>query len=264
MAGLLDGLDDLDRERPGEPFTVRVAGRLVRLGSARRAGWRELLAALDDWPMFLELFGPDDDDDRAALDGLALWKVRALLRAWRVHHGLCVSDEDHRRLVALLSKPAYRSAISRDLHEVHGLDLTAEWQSRRWRRLLDLVDGSRRTSHLQEAMAQDDELAEALLESDDSERSGPKRRVIDFTAEVEVLSVLADRVAELIQVVGAGRGMKRGRVTPMPRPETALHRARERRTRRKHRYTVARVFGYVDAQGQPTGRDPQGGVPPSL
>ncbi len=78
----------------------------------------------------------------------------------------------------------------------------------------------------------------------------------EFSVEAELLSVVADRMGELIQAQAAGRGAKRRRVEPMPRPESAIQRVRERRSQRKHAWTVARVFGFIDAKGKPTGRGP--------
>lgn len=257
-----DGLDDLDTERPDEPFVVQVDSRPVRFRAATEVGWQDLMAALNHWPMFMHMFGPEEPDDVALVEHLPVWKMAALVRAWRIHQGLSASNRAHHRLIGMLRKPDYRAAIEQDLHEVHRLDLTVEWQSRRWRRLLSLIDGLRRTSNLQEVMTQDDELADALLEAEarGEEITAPKRRMSEFSVEAEVMSVVADRIGELIQAQGAGKGAKRRRVTPLPRPETAMHRARERRAERKHRYTVGRVFGYIDAQGQPTGTQPEDGT----
>lgn len=265
-APLSGGLDDLDSERPDQPFVTQVGGRPVQFGAASEVGWQDLLAALGHWPMFLDLFGPADPADADLVEHLPIWKMQALLRAWRIHHGLSTSDRDHRRLAGMLGKRAYRTAIERDLHEVHGLDLTVEWQSRRWRRLLAFIDGLRRTSHLYEAMTQDDDLAEAFLEQEargENAKAAPKRRMTEFSVEAELLSAAVDRLGELIQAQGVARGAKRRRVQPMPRPETAMQRARDRRAKRKHSYTVARVYGYVDAKGQPTGTQPDGGTPPT-
>lgn len=260
-----DGLDDLDGERPAQPFVAQVDGRLVTFRPATEVGWKDLLVALSHWPTFMHLFGPAKPRKVALVEHLPVWKMRALVRAWRIHHGLCPTDKDHLRLIALLTKPAYRSAIERDLHEVHGLDLAAEFQSRRWRRLLGFIDGLRRTSYLHEVMTQDDELAEAYLEREaqGEESSKPKRRMSEFSTEAELLSIVADRLGELIVTVGATKGGKRRRVEPVPRPDTAVHRVRTKRAQRKHRFTVARVYGYVDAAGNPTGRQPEGGKPPT-
>jgi hypothetical protein len=260
------GLDDLDGERPDDPFTVHAGGRLVEFRPAAGPGWRTLLEALSWPPMFIDVFGPAGPDDVAAVESLTVWQMRALLRAWRVHHGLSPDDADHLRLAGMLAKPAGRAAAERDLAEIHHLDLTTEWRARRWRRLLNLLDGLRRASHSHEAMAQDDELAELYLER---ERRGEdtkpaKRRVSEWSAEVELLSCAVDRLGELIQAQAAGRGARPRKVEPMPRPETALQRVRERRSKRRHAYTVARVFGFIDSKGNPTGKGPvPKGTPPS-
>lgn len=259
-------LDDLDAERPGEPFTVQVAGRAITLAAAAGPSWSDLMEALA-WPTrFVDVFGPDDPADRKAIEHLAIWQMRALLRDWRRHHGLCASDDEHMRLAIMLRKPVYRAAAERDLWEIHHLDLSTEWQSRRWRRLLNLLDGLRRTAHVHEAMALDEDLAEAYLDLErrrgqDAPRGKATRRVNEFTVEAELLSYAVDRLGELLSAYAIGRGGRRRKVEPMPRPESALHKVRQRRSQRKHNYTVARMFGYIDEKGQPTGRGP--GSPPA-
>jgi hypothetical protein len=252
-------LDDLDGERPGEPFTVRLAGQVVTFRPAVGPGWRDLMEALAWPPAFVDLFGPEDAEQVEAVNALPVWQMRALLRAWRVHNGLCPVQADNLRLSSLLAKPAYRKAAERDLWEVGRLDLTVEWRSRRWRRLLNVLDGLRRTSHVHEAMALDDELAEMFLEQErrnETKTSKPKRRMAEYTVEAELLSYAVDRLGEVIVALAVSNGGKRRRVEPMPRPETALGRVRERRAKAKHKFTVARVFGRVDEHGQPTGRKP--------
>ncbi|MER5608335.1 hypothetical protein AB0F93_00065 [Micromonospora tulbaghiae] len=266
MAGTrqADVLTELDDERPDEPFIVQLGGRQVPFRPATGPPWRDLLVALDDWPMFVELFGPQRRRDIKRVERLPSWAMVALVRAWRRHHGLCATDAEHRQLVGMLSKAAYRNAVERDLRETHRLDLGQEWRARRWRRLLNLIDGLGRTSHLHEVMTQDDELAEAVLKAESKgDEVKPTRRMREFGPDVEVLSTIADRLGELIVVTGMTKGVKPRRAEPMPRPETAYHRARERWVRRKHNYTVARVFGYIDAKGKPTGRQPPGGTPPT-
>lgn len=253
-----DELDGLDGERPGEAFTVQAGNRTVGFRPAAGPPWRDLMEAMAWPPAFMELFGPDDPGDVDAVHALPVWQMRELMRRWRVHHGLHARNTDNMRLAALLSKRAYRNAAERDLWEVHHLDLSAEWQARRWRRLMNLLDGLRRTSHIHEAMADDDELAEIYLLRERDGQAGTKsrRRVAEYTVEAELLSYAVDRLGELIVAQAVSNGGKRRHVEPMPRPVTALHRMRENRARVRHKYTVARVFGLIDAKGQPTGRGP--------
>ncbi len=256
-------LDELDGERPTEPFTVLAAGRVITFAPAAGPPWIDLLEALGWPPACMTRFGPAGRRDRETIEQLPIPKMRALLRAWRIHHGLCTDDRDHLRLASMLSKAEYRAAAEQDLWETHRLDLTTEWQARRLRRLLNLLDGLRRTSHVAEALAMDEELAEIYLE-DERRRKGiaptsrNSRRYSEFTVEAELLSYAVDRLGELIVAHAAGRGSRtRRKVEPMPRPETALHRVRQRRTRSHHQYTVARVYGYIDEHGNPTGKGPK-------
>lgn len=260
-APLFEVLDDLDGERPGEPFVVQAGGRLLVFRPAAGPGWRDLVEALAWPPRFVALFGPAGKSAIAAVEALPVWQMRALMRAWRVHHGLCVDDASHLRLIGMLGKPAYRVAAERDLRGLHRMDLTAEWQGRRWRRLLELLDGLPRTSHVHEAMVEDEELAELVLRTDKGDPVKAKRRMSEFSVEAELLSYAVDRLGELIQAQASGRGARRRPVEPMPRPVTALARIRERRDKQHHKFTVARVYGYVDAQGHPTGRGPGQPVP---
>jgi hypothetical protein len=253
-------LDELDGERPAAPFTVLAGGRVVTFAAAAGPPWMDLLEALGWPPTFMRLFGPTAAADVAAVQQLSVYRMRALLRGWRLHHGLCTEDHDHIRLAGMLAKREYRDAAEQDLWEVHRLDLNTEWQSRRWRRLLNLLDGLRRTSHVAEAFAEDEELAEMYLEQERRRKQQPRssRRYSEFTVEAELLSYAVDRLGELIAAHAVGRGARRRPrpVEPMPRPETALHRVRQRRARSHHKYTVARVFGYVDEHGNPTAKGP--------
>jgi hypothetical protein len=251
-------LDELDGERPAQPFTVLAGGRVVAFAPAAGPSWMDLLEALGWPPSFMKWFGPADPGGVDAVEHLTIWQMRDVMRAWRLHHGLCADDRDHLRLASLLAKPEYRAAAEQDLWEVHRLDLTGEWQSRRWRRLLNLLDGLRRTSHVSEALAMDEELAEIYLENERRReaRPGGSRRYSEFTVEAELLSNVVDRLGELVIAQAMGRGARRRKVEPMPRPETALHRVRQRRARSTHQYTVARVFGFIDEHGKPTGKGP--------
>ncbi len=109
-------------------------------------------------------------------------------------------------------------------------------------------------------MTADEDLAAEMLRQDRPEPR-PQRRMSDWTPEVELLSVVVDRLAELSQTVAASRGAKPRQIAPAPRPVTATDRVRERQRLVKHRSIVARVLPHKAAQYQP---DSSGGErPPS-
>ncbi len=115
------------------------------------------------------------------------------------------------------------------------------WQSRRWRHLLNIIDQLPRDSAFAEALSNDEGLAEALLKM--PQRPGlPTRRMREWSAEVELLSALVDRTAELIQAVAATKGAKPKQVRWMPRPVTAIQRLRARARKAKHNSLVARLL----------------------
>jgi hypothetical protein len=130
------------------------------------------------------------------------------------------------------------------------------WRQRRWRKLLNVIDHLPRHSALTEAIADDEALAAVLLESPPA-KTGARRRMSEYTAEVETLSAAVDRLGELIQVVAATRGAKARRIPPAPRPVTAMDRLRARRRIDKHYAVVARVLphkaGQQSVQGAPDG-----------
>ncbi len=115
------------------------------------------------------------------------------------------------------------------------------WRARRWRELLNLIDHLPRNSAYHEALVEDDDLAEVLATRPDVDRP-PTRQMRDFSVEVELLSVLGDRIGELIHVVAATKGAKPKPLRPLPRPSSALQRLRARRRRAKHDSVVARLL----------------------
>jgi hypothetical protein len=121
------------------------------------------------------------------------------------------------------------------------LDLADEWKSRRWRRLLNMIDQLPRDSFMQEAMADDEALAEHMLAQAPSERP-PARRWSEYGIQVELLAGIYDRLAEVPNAIAAANGAKPRKVKPYPRPVTAIERVRERRARQKHRSIVARLL----------------------
>jgi hypothetical protein len=142
------------------------------------------------------------------------------------------------RLAALVKR--HGKAIEYDL-ACRGIDLATEWRSRRWRRLLNIIDQLPRDSAFHESLADDEQLAERMLERPDPPPGPPTRRMREWSAEVELLSVVVDRLAELIQVVGATKGSKARSIRHQPRPVTAMQKLRARKRRAKHEALAARV-----------------------
>lgn len=125
-----------------------------------------------------------------------------------------------------------------------------EWRRRRWRRLLNLIEFLPRDSAYIEALSNDEEIAQQLLDKQIPERP-PQRRMSEYSAVVEVLSLVADRIAELIGTVAASRGIKPRRIQPAPRPVTALERLRKRRRRIRHRSLVSKLLPHKREEPDP-------------
>lgn len=104
-----------------------------------------------------------------------------------------------------------------------------------------------------EAVALDEQVAELLIDMPETASTKVERRLSEYDAVVEMLSLLADRIAELIGTVAASRGIKPRKIPPAPRPVTALERLRKRRREQKHHALVARLL---------PGRSPAPALPP--
>jgi hypothetical protein len=134
--------------------------------------------------------------------------------------------------------------------------LGTEWRARRWRKLLNLIDGLPRDSAYVEALTSDEQWAAAVLDNPPPD-GPPTRRMADWTPELEMLTNLYDRVGELIQVTVATAGGKPRKVQPAPRPTTALERARRHRREAKHRSLVSRVLPHrASVTSAPVGDPP--------
>lgn len=100
-----------------------------------------------------------------------------------------------------------------------------------WRKCQVLLDGLPSASHFREAMADDDEVAEAnaeLLDAMPSKRQAPA--LCEYSPEVQRLDDLLDLVHSFAAMVGAKGTDARPRTRPVPRPETAFTRLRDRRS----------------------------------
>lgn len=114
------------------------------------------------------------------------------------------------------------------------LDLATEWRSRRWRRLLNIIDHLPRNSHFVQASLDDEELAWAVVPELERRRAaeGSASRpeplpLAEYSPEVDATYHLTDRVGFLIDAVVASSGGTPPRITPIERPETAFDRVRK-------------------------------------
>jgi hypothetical protein len=141
------------------------------------------------------------------------------------------------RLVGLLQR--YCGPIEASLaHYYPGMDLATEWRSRRWRKLLNLIDWLPRNSPYIEAVANDDEVAASLV--DEPSGSGP--RMSEWSPEREATVDAVDRLGNVLQAIVAVAGVKPPSVTRMPRPDTAFDRELRRRRQQRHLDLVAMVL----------------------
>ncbi|MFJ5156313.1 hypothetical protein ACIQCF_33095 [Streptomyces sp. NPDC088353] len=151
------------------------------------------------------------------------------------------------RLAALLQR--YGEAIEADLAD-RQVDLAQLWSERRWRRLLNLVDQLPSESRTLVAMAEDEELAAALPEPEPGPAPPPPLRT--WTAEVEKLTLIADRLNELITAVHNTVAKRPARSPrPLPRPETARDRVRRNQRRAKYEHLKAQLTAAA-AEGRPS------------
>lgn len=110
--------------------------------------------------------------------------------------------------------------------------------------MLNILEHLPRTSAYVQAMATDEEMAEQVAAVDDgSEPASWSRAHRDYSAEVEMLTAVYDRLGELIRISAAVRGARAGKpAKPGPRPVYAIERVRKRRTRQRHEQLVNRLI----------------------
>ncbi len=125
------------------------------------------------------------------------------------------------------------------------LDLATEWRSRRWRRLLNVIDNLPRDSRYFEARVNDEQMVEQILAVEDKTAAGnaqPTRRMADWSAQVELLTAILNRLSEVAQGIAALGGAKPRQVPPAPMPTTAFEIVRARMRTRKHEALVSRLL----------------------
>ncbi|WP_073946526.1 hypothetical protein [Streptomyces kebangsaanensis] len=242
-------LDAIEREGDPDagPFTVTVAGARYTLADPVGLPWRAIAHLGSDIEHDVHtLFG--DQAEQFRRHPMPVWKLNRLVDAWKEHYALGGSV----RLVALLER--YGQAIEADLAD-RQVDLAQLWSERRWRRLLNLVDQLPTDSRTLVAMAEDEELTAALPEPEPGPPPPPPLRT--WTPEVEKLTLIADRLGELITAVHNTVAKRPGRSPrPLPRPETARDRIKRQRRRAKYERLKAQLAAAA-AEGRPTMADVQ-------
>ncbi len=128
----------------------------------------------------------------------------------------------------------YGPAIEWDLHHELGLDLVDFFRGKySWRKLSDLLARMRAGTQTWAAQVNDDEVAEAYLAAHPDEVEGSNRRIPpdleDMSLVVQYLMGLTDMVGSVIDSLAAIGGAKGPATRPVPRPRTALDRARDKR-----------------------------------
>lgn len=109
-----------------------------------------------------------------------------------------------------------------------------------WAKLERMIGQLSPRSRFKLAMIDDDEYADQIVSQiDELESTGPGLR--DWSPEVGYLASVVDRLGDVIAAVYASRGVKPPKVKPLPRPKTAIDRARGRRSMSRHLSLVAEV-----------------------
>jgi hypothetical protein len=73
----------------------------------------------------------------------------------------------------------------------------------------------------------------------------------EYSPVVETLSLLCDRVSELIGTVAATKGMRPRKIPPAPRPVTAIERLRKKRRQVTHRRLVSKLLPHKATAPEP-------------
>jgi hypothetical protein len=112
------------------------------------------------------------------------------------------------------------------------------WRKRRWRYLLMRIDNLPRNSRYLEALSLDEDLAAEIMKMPPPKGSPVRMR--DWSPELETLTLLVDRLGELIKAVVAVQGGKPPKIALLPRPKTAAEELRD--PRRMHRQILSKVL----------------------
>lgn len=129
-------------------------------------------------------------------------------------------------LVTVLDK--YEPQVRADFFQYYGQDLTVLARARRWHVIYQLIDELPEKSRTVAAIFNDDDLWNG--------RDIPKPTAVtppltEWGMAEGLLASLVDAVNQLIEVTVKIAGGKPARVKPVPRPETAVDRARAERSK---------------------------------
>lgn len=184
------------------------------------------------------------------------WKAEALLSRWLAHHGLG-DPRTVARLNYLIDR--YEERIAYDLQRFAGVDLETEWRSRRYRRLLQIIDHLPSYSYFQDAVANDPEHAKMLAEAAAERQEGEEHPGPSLTSWTPEVAILADVVDELRAVrhsiIMSNHDPKKTPPSPPKpyrRPSTALSRlaaqARHESRQKKHQSLAERLLPHKNAK----------------
>lgn len=144
----------------------------------------------------------------------------------------------------------YGEAVEADLAD-RGWHLGRLLDECEFRFVLNVVDHLPRHSAYVQALSDDDEWAERVIDNPQPER-GPSVRMADWSPELEMLTNLFDAVRELTRVTAMSAGAKPKKVNPAPRPRTALDRVRARRRKAQHNRLVTILLPDAEQGSQPS------------
>lgn len=123
-----------------------------------------------------------------------------------------------------------------------GLDLGELWGSRRWGKILRLINQLPQASRYYAAVANDEEHVALLVKAQEGQ---PAKKhtppMSQWTQETDVLAGIYDGIQHLIGVTVAVSGNKAPATVPYARPETAFDKVRENQKMQKHQAVVDRV-----------------------
>lgn len=121
------------------------------------------------------------------------------------------------------------------------------WQSRQWRKLLNLIDHLPQNTHYYQALMQDDDYARQIAEIREKEKAekGDKKsapRWETWSNEREGLARVEDAVRGLSQTIAGAFGGKPGEFKPSPRPETKIDKAAAEVKTHSHKKLASRLI----------------------